>query len=90
MLYGVIFAVYCDTRTKRRLYGQNVIFFFGFKLGGICSNNWTFKCQIYYLYLLLLHQNNMDDVFNYLDYICDFGGSTVFRNVGIRLFLEVS
>lgn len=66
-LFGETVAVYCDTHTKRKLYGQNVFFL---KLGGICSNNWNFKCQIYYLYLCLLHQTNTDDVFNYLDCIC--------------------
>jgi hypothetical protein len=32
----------------------------------------------------------MDDMFNYLDCICEFGGSVLFRNVRIGLLHEVS
>ena len=55
MLYGETIAVYCNTHTKRKHYGQNVFFVcVCFKIGGIISNYRILNanCTIYiYIYI---------------------------------------
>lgn len=50
ILYGETIAVYCNTYTKRKLYGQRDIFCL--KLGGMCSNKRILNAKyIIYVYV---------------------------------------
>jgi len=47
--YRETITVYCNAHKKRKFYGQ--IFFFCFKLTGICSNKWILNAKyIIYVY----------------------------------------
>jgi hypothetical protein len=76
-----------ETKT---LWAEWLFFFFAFKLGGVCSIKWILIANyIIYIYVYCI-KTTWTMYFNYLDRICEFGGSAFFQNVGIRLLHEVS